>query len=138
MNKEHREVASYHRNIWITTMFLCSLGLLMIFSASESFELFQRQLVFILCGLLVCFIVQHADYKVLYRYAGIIYFLSIACIFLLLTSAGVSVNGATRWLKIAGVQFQVAETVKNVLDKIKEETVHESPFFYFLSLRPTR
>ena len=81
MHKKQSHGVSEHRNIWITTMFLCALGLLMIFSASGSYELFKRQLFFILCGFIVCFVVQCVDYRVLYKYAGIIYFFSMACIF---------------------------------------------------------
>ena len=103
---------SNHRDIWISTMFLCVLGLMMIFSASGSVDYFKRQLTFVLLGFLVCFIAQFMDYHMLYRYSKVIYVLSIGCIFLLLTPAGVSVNGATRWLKLFGVQFQVAEAVK--------------------------
>lgn len=98
---------SCHRDILITTLLLSVVGLLMIYSASGSFELLKKQLLFVSLGLGVCLIVQCFDYKIFYKYAELIYLLSIGCIFLLLTPAGVSVNGATRWLRIAGVQFQV-------------------------------
>ena len=103
---------SFHREIWVSAMFLCLLGLIMIYSASGSFDYFKRQGIFILIGFFACFILQVLDYHMLYPYAGWIYAASIACIGLLLTPAGVSVNGATRWLRIGGVQFQVAEAVK--------------------------
>ncbi len=112
MKLQQESGISNHRDIWISTMFLCVLGLMMIFSASGSVDYFKRQLMFVLLGFLVCFIAQFMDYHMLYRYSKVIYVLSIGCIFLLLTRAGVSVNGATRWLRIAGVQFQVAEAVK--------------------------
>ena len=103
---------SEHRNIWMSSLFLCVLGLLMIYSASGSMALFKRQLIFIVAGFIACAIVQLFHYQILYKYAGAIYLISIICIFLLLSPAGVSVNGATRWLRIAGIQFQVAEIVK--------------------------
>lgn len=102
----------YQRDILITTLFLCVLGLLMIFSASGSVVYFKRQLIFVAAGFAVCFVVQYLDYRILYRYAKYIFLISILCVFLLKTPAGVTVNGATRWLKIAGIQFQVAEVVK--------------------------
>lgn len=101
-----------HRNIWTATMLLCVLGLMMIFSASGSATYFKRQLIFVLLGFATCFCMQFIEYRLLYKYAIGFFIVSISCVFLLLTPAGVTVNGATRWLKIAGVQFQVAEAVK--------------------------
>ena len=103
---------STHRDIWVSSMLLCVFGLLMILSASGSTVYFKRQGMFIAAGFVVCFITQMIDYHFLYRYSKLIFMASIASIFLLLTPAGISVNGATRWLQIAGVRFQVAEAVK--------------------------
>lgn len=63
---------SNHRDIWISTMFLCVLGLMMIFSASGSVDYFKRQLTFVLLGFLVCFIAQFMDYHMLYRLSYVI------------------------------------------------------------------
>lgn len=112
MKKKKFYGISEHRNIWMAALFLCVLGLLMIYSSSGSMALFKRQLYFVLGGFLMCFILQLIDYHILYKYSGFIYLISILCIFMLWTPLGVSVNGATRWLRIAGVQFQVAEIVK--------------------------
>lgn len=103
---------STHRDIWVSSMLLCVFGLLMILSASGTTVYFKRQGMFIAAGFVVCFITQMIDYHFLYRYSKLIFMASIASIFLLLTPAGISVNGATRWLQIAGVRFQVAEAVK--------------------------
>lgn len=84
----------YQRDILITTLFLCVLGLLMIFSASGSVVYFKRQLIFVAAGFAVCFVVQYLDYRILYRYAKYIFLISILCVFLLKTPAGVTVNGA--------------------------------------------
>lgn len=103
---------SNHRSIWMAVMFLCVLGLLMIYSASGSISCFKRQLIFVVLGFGVCLITQMLDYKILYKKAKLIFAVSLVCVFLLITPIGVSVNGATRWLRIAGIQFQVAEIVK--------------------------
>lgn len=103
---------SLHRNILITTMFLCEFGLLMILSASGTMIYFKRQLMFVLLGFFVCILAQLIDYHFLFRHSKKIYIFAVILIFLLLTPLGVAVNGATRWLRIVGVQFQVAETLK--------------------------
>ena len=65
--KNYREIyVSPYRDIWISTMFLCVLGLMMIFSASGSVDYFKRQLTFVLLGFLVCFMAQFMDYHMLY------------------------------------------------------------------------
>lgn len=105
-------------SIWITTLFLTAYGLIMVFSAASTYyvddamHLFQRQLFFACLGLGACLVCQLFDYRILYRWAPQIYAVGIGLIFLLLTSFGVSAKGATRWLNIAGIQFQVAEVVK--------------------------
>lgn len=111
-------------SIWVTTIFLVVFGLIMIYSASgmtyivdenygnNSMYLFQRQLVFVLLGFWVCSIIQFFDYRMLYPFSKLFFAGGIASIFLLLSPMGVSVNGATRWLSIAGIRFQVAELVK--------------------------
>ena len=118
---------SYHREIWLSVAFLCILGLLMIYSASGSFDYFKRQGIFMLLGFFACFIFQTIDYHLIYPYAGWIYLASLLCIFLLLTPAGVSVNGATRWLRIGGVQFQVAEAVKIGVIVMLSYLIHRFP-----------
>lgn len=110
--------------IWITAILLCALGLVMVYSASaascmqdpdcgyDPAFLFKRQLIFILLGFVVCFVVQFIPISIFQKFAKWIYLLGIGCILLLLTSLGSSAKGATRWLNIAGIQFQVAEVVK--------------------------
>lgn len=115
-----------HNNlsIWVATFFLCAFGSIMVFSASSFIcatsmkynndlsYLFRRQLIFMSAGLVACFVVQFLRYRFLYKKAILIYIAGILTIFLLKTPLGVEVNGATRWVRIAGVQFQVAEVVK--------------------------
>lgn len=107
--------------IWISVIFLTAFGLMMIYSASgiqfvnsekyTSMYLLKKQVRFVLAGFAVCFVCQFINYSVLYKTSKFIYAVGIVSI-LLLKPFGVSVNGATRWLNIAGIQFQVAELVK--------------------------
>ena len=113
-----------HIDIWLSMLSLCLYGLIMVFSASayqcsfsskynyNQYYLLQRQALYVALGIVVCLMFQFIHYSILYRLAIPIYIFSIGCIFLLLTSFGVSVNGATRWLNIGGIRFQVAEITK--------------------------
>lgn len=110
--------------IWITVILLTTFGLIMVYSASgiqfinsdihgnDSMYLFKRQFLFIALGFVACLFCQFINYSILYRAAKIGYLIGIISIFLLKTSMGVSAKGATRWLNILGVQFQVAELIK--------------------------
>lgn len=106
-------------NIWIITILLCAFGLLMVYSASgfsqssdSSIQLVKKQILFMVLGFVACFVLQFLDYRMFYKLAKFIWIFSVGTILLLVTKLGVSANGATRWLNIAGIQFQVAEVVK--------------------------
>lgn len=115
----------YNTNeVWISIVFLSVFGLLMVFSASSiqciSYEMYgndsmfflKKQLAFTIAGIIVCFISQYINYSIFFRFAKIMYLISIFTILLLKTPLGITANGATRWLNIGGIQFQVAEIVK--------------------------
>lgn len=106
-------------NIWIITILLCAFGLLMVYSASgfsqsndSSMQFVKKQILFMVLGFVACFVLQFLDYRMFYKLAKIIWIFSVGTILLLVTKLGVAANGATRWLNIAGFQFQVAEVVK--------------------------
>lgn len=112
-------------NIWICLIFLCAFGALMVYSASgyeaamsedcdyNSMYWTQRQIIFMLLGFAFMFAYQFLNYNLLYKIPHIIYIAGIVCILLLKTKYGITVNGATRWLRLpGGIQFQVAELVK--------------------------
>lgn len=111
-------------SIWSAVILLTSYGLIMIYSASgiqyiasevhgyDSMYLLKRQLFFVIAGFVICLLCQFINYSILYKFAKLIYFLGIVSIALLRTSLGVSAKGATRWLSIGGIQFQVAELIK--------------------------
>ena len=113
-------------SIWAAMILLVAFGLMMIYSASgyrfagssahgyDSMYLLKRQIIFAGAGVAACFFGQYLNYRLLNKkiFAVAIYIVGIASILLLKTSLGVSANGATRWLNIAGIQFQVAEIVK--------------------------
>lgn len=118
-------IARNNYMMWIALIFLCAYGAMMVFSVTsyqcaiseecnyDSFYMVRRQVLFMLAGLAMIICVQFLDYHLLKYFAFILYVSGIVSIFLLETRLGVSVNGATRWLKIPGLgQFQVSEWVK--------------------------
>lgn len=111
--------------IIVITVFLCCFGLVMIYSASsyecsmsadygyDSFYYLKNQLKYILLGFagmaFVYFFIRDDFFG---KLAHLAYGVSVLCILLLKTPLGVERNGATRWLGLGPVQFQVAEVVK--------------------------
>lgn len=108
--------------LFLTVMSLLSLGVIMVFSASEystmvtyndSFYFFKRQVVWALLGLTAMFFMMNYDYRRLKHYVGpilIIAFVLLAVV--LIPGIGKEVNGARRWIGVGPIPFAPAELVK--------------------------
>ena len=104
----------------VLTILLVLIGLLMMFSASyarayhdtgNSAYYFKRQALFAAGGILVMLLVGRLNYFIWYRTSILI--LGGAMVLLALVPViGVTVNGAKRWIQIAGIQFQPSEIAK--------------------------
>jgi len=114
-----------HIKLIITIMFLCAFGCLMVFSASsytcsqkkmynyDSMYMLKRQAIFMLAGFGIIILSLYINASLLIeKFAIPIYCLGYLSILLLLSPLGISSHGATRWIRIFGMQFQVAEVVK--------------------------
>ena len=100
-------------HILIVTILLCCYGAIMICSATGSMSETFGHIKFIAAGLVLILICQFVNYHLMSKIVFLIYAAGIAFILLLkIESISVNVNGATRWLKLFGIQFQVAEPVK--------------------------
>ena len=111
------ELPRIDRALYVTMIYLCAFGLIMIMSASGgSTGLVKKQAFFIACGAVFMYIFREMNYNRLIIYAIPAYTVSLILILLLLTPLGINVNGATRWLGYQSesfeVSFQVAEVVK--------------------------
>lgn len=117
---------SYDMNLIVSVIFLIVFGLIMIYSASyytasmgAAFRynpayFLTSQAKYSILGILVMLIVANVDYHK-WRYFAVLGLAGSAVLILLLLvpGLGVTVKGATRWLKVPGLgQFQVAEPVK--------------------------
>ena len=106
----------------VLVLLLLAVGLAMLYSASlaqsmydsgyrTSFLYFKKQAVCALIGLGAMYVLSRLPVKLWYDSAWLLYGVSIGLLLLVLV-AGASVNGAKRWINIAGIQFQPSEIAK--------------------------
>ena len=106
----------------VLVILLLVVGLIMLYSASfaqshydtgyeSSTKYLQKQAVCALLGLGCMWLFSRIPAGIWYRWAWPIYGMSIGLLLLVLV-AGESVNGARRWINIAGIQFQPSEIAK--------------------------
>ena len=104
------------------TLLLLAVGLIMLYSASSAQSLYdtgytvstrylQKQAFCAVLGLGAMWLFSRIPAQVWYRFAWPLYGISIVLLLLVLV-AGESVNGAKRWINIAGIQFQPSELAK--------------------------
>ncbi len=97
---------------------LCSLGILQIYSATRQTDwqgAHYRQILYVLTGLAVVWIVAQLDYHALIDRVPLLYLLSILGLLAIFAVAELKF-GARRWIPLAfGFKFQVSEFVKLVL-----------------------
>ena len=109
----------------IILLLLLSVGLAMLYSASyaqshydtgytDSTRYLQKQAVCAVIGLVAMAVLSRVRPDFWFRTAWVLYAISIALLLFVLLF-GQSVNGAKRWINIAGVQFQPSEIAKFTL-----------------------
>lgn len=113
----YRSIRDFDWALLIVTLALCTLGVLQIYSATIGtrwHDAWWKQIVFVLTGIVMMWIVASRDYHTLIGRSPYLY---IAAIALLIATelAGNKVFGSTRWIKIAGFTLQTSEFVKIVL-----------------------
>lgn len=107
--------------IMTAVIFLLAFGLIMIFSASsytcsisaicnyDPAFYFTKQLKVIILSFVILGITSVIPYKLFKKFALFFYVIALGLIFLLKTPLGEESHEATRWLKIKGVQIQIAD-----------------------------
>ena len=104
---------------------LLTVGLVMLYSASSAQSMYdtgytdstrylQKQLFCALLGLVSMWVLSRVPVQVWYKLAWPLYWVSIGLLLCVLLF-GQSVNGAKRWISIAGLQFQPSEVAKFTL-----------------------
>ncbi|HWF19341.1 MAG TPA: putative lipid II flippase FtsW [Verrucomicrobiae bacterium] len=99
---------------------LLALGMVMLYSSSMADKggghLLQMQIVWCSLGLLGCSVAASIDYRKLKIFALPLFVLAVALLVLvMLPHFGSKVNGARRWFRVGGVQFQPSELAKLAL-----------------------
>lgn len=115
-------------NLLVVLFFVMIFGFVMIYSASyytagmskaynyDSMYLLKNQMIYTALGIVAMLVVSCINYHVWSRFAVLGYLACIGLILLLrVPGLGVTVKGATRWLRVGPIQFQVAEPVKLIM-----------------------
>ena len=111
----------YYVLISVTCMLL-AIGLMMVLSASsvysyrnfdhDSYQVFTKQLTWVIIGLPTAFIASRMPHKYLRRLAWPALAVALLLLVLVQTSLGHTVNGNRNWLRIGPVQLQPSEIAK--------------------------
>ena len=113
----YRSVRDLDWGLLISTLVICSMGVLQIYSATRDTvwdDAWWKQALWVLAGLLVMWMVAQVDYHTLLGQAFVFYFLSIASLGLVLV-IGRTVFGSRRWIALPGFHLQISEFVKTVI-----------------------
>lgn len=115
-------------NLLVVLIFVMVFGFIMIYSASyytagmskaydyDPMYLLKNQVIYSLLGVVAMIVVSCINYHFWSHFAVIGYlFCAVLVLLLKVPSLGVTVKGATRWLRVGPVQFQVAEPIKLIM-----------------------
>lgn len=98
----------------LTTFIIIFIGLLLLFSASRGMAskegIFFKQLLWVLFGLGLMYMVKNTDYRDVKKFAPLLYIAILACLVLVLIVGKGA--GATRWIRMGGFNFQPSEFAK--------------------------
>jgi len=106
------QLRDYRFKLIILTLMISILGIFIIGSAKES--VMGKQIFGLVIGMIALIICSLIDYSYILNFYWLIYILNMILL-LVVRIAGKEVNGATRWISIAGFQFQPSELAKILL-----------------------
>ena len=121
--KKNSNIGPVNLYILYSILALVAIGIIMVFSASYYDALYKHKNVFFFLkkeltwapiGLIALGIMTSIDYHEWKKITKPAYFITILALVAVLV-VGENINGATRWLKIAGVSFQPSELAKYVI-----------------------
>jgi len=106
------KLSDYRFRLILWVIALAVLGILVIGSANPDFQI--RQIFGLILGLAAMVFVSLMDYTWILNFHWLLYLSGVALLVSVLF-LGKNVNGATRWINIAGLQFQPSDVVKILL-----------------------
>lgn len=109
-----RNYRFYHYNfkLLILTIALAVIGILAVGSADESLQ--SRQMWGVVVGVVIMLVLSLFDYSIILKFYWV-YYIANLVLLLMVIFLGESGNGAQRWIKILGIQFQPSELCKIVI-----------------------
>ena len=110
--KLHYSIRYYNFRLLILTIALAVIGVMAVGSADASLE--NRQLMGVIAGSVIMLILSFIDYVFLIKF-NIVYYIANLVLLFMVIFLGESGNGAQRWIKIMGIQFQPSELCKIVV-----------------------
>ncbi len=108
----HFRIRDYDFKLFLMVTALALVGVIAIGSAEESLQ--ARQLAGVAAGVFLMLIISLFNYSWVLKLYWVLYGLNIVLL-VLVKVMGEDSNGAQRWLKIGGLQFQPSETAKILL-----------------------
>ncbi len=106
-------ILDYDFKLVLMVVGLTIVGLMAIGSADPGGK--SKQIVGMVIGLMMMIFISILDYSFISKFYIVFYAMNILLLALVFTGMSNSVNGATRWITIAGVQFQPSEASKILL-----------------------
>ena len=107
-------IRNYNFRLVIYLVALTILGILVIGSAKEGNNQ-TRQIMGLILGLGAMIVVSLVDYSFVLRFVWIFYSMDLVLLAAVIFGFGENHKGATRWIEIAGIQFQPSELSKIIL-----------------------
>ena len=107
-------IRNYNFRLIIYLIALTVLGILVIGSAKEGNNQ-TKQILGLVLGLASMIAVSLIDYSFILRFVWIFYAVDIAILTAVIAGFGEDSHGATRWIEIAGIQYQPSEMSKIIL-----------------------
>ena len=106
-------ILDYDFKLVIMLISLSVIGIMALGSADPESQ--DKQIYGLILGVFIMIFISLLDYVVICRFYVIFYIINLGLLALVFTGQSTSSHGATRWINIAGVQFQPSETSKILL-----------------------
>ena len=100
--------------IFITVIYIFAFGIVMQASTGDNSNAIKHA-AYAVAGLVIMFLVQFFDYRLLDRFPAVYYILAIISFLTLKTPLATTSHGASRWIMIGGISIQIIEPVKLLL-----------------------